>query len=79
MEKVNCDCLNYCGDDPWLKEGKSEYCEAHKKRHKDEQEAEELRASVFRLVNSANNYASEYGKVCLTRQEIDSVFQYIHR
>ena len=44
MEKVNCDCLNYCGDDPWLKEGKSEYCEAHKKRHKDEQEAEELRA-----------------------------------
>jgi len=23
---VPCDCLNWCGDDPWLKKGKSEPC-----------------------------------------------------
>ena len=26
MEK--CDCLNYCGDDPWLKDRKVKPCEA---------------------------------------------------
>jgi hypothetical protein len=24
-----CDCLNYCGDDPWLKSGKSRYCQEY--------------------------------------------------
>lgn len=27
-----CDCLNSCGDDPWLKSGKADYCEHHKKQ-----------------------------------------------
>lgn len=27
MEKVKCDCLNHCGDDPWLITGKSYPCE----------------------------------------------------
>lgn len=31
MAKVKCDCLNMCGDDPWLAKGKSEPCEALKK------------------------------------------------
>lgn len=25
-----CDCLNYCGDDPWLANGKADYCADHK-------------------------------------------------
>ena len=28
---VPCDCLNRCGDDPWLAKGKAEPCEASKK------------------------------------------------
>lgn len=23
-----CDCLNFCGDDPWLKDGRAKPCEA---------------------------------------------------
>jgi len=23
---VQCDCLNHCGDDPWLKDGRSQPC-----------------------------------------------------
>lgn len=25
-----CDCLNYCGDDPWLANGKAEHCDNYK-------------------------------------------------
>jgi hypothetical protein len=27
-----CDCLNWCGDDPWLKDGRAEGCERYKAR-----------------------------------------------
>mgnify|MGYP003395964714 CR=1 FL=1 len=30
--KVPCDCLNWCGDDPWIKKGKAELCAAAKFR-----------------------------------------------
>ena len=28
MNQITCDCLNSCGDDPWLKDGRSQPCEA---------------------------------------------------
>ena len=40
MEK--CDCLNYCGDDPWLFDGRADWCDPVKQnvaknqaRHRD--------------------------------------------
>lgn len=30
----NCDCKLFCGDDPWLKSGRSEYCEEYNKAKK---------------------------------------------
>lgn len=27
-----CDCLNYCGDDPWLNDGRAEPCKSRKSR-----------------------------------------------
>jgi len=38
MEK--CDCLNYCGDDPWLKDRKVQPCEqaisvCHQRAHRE--------------------------------------------
>ncbi len=29
-----CDCLNLCGDDPWLSKGKAEYCDHYKTKEK---------------------------------------------
>lgn len=29
---MKCDCLNHCGDDPWLKDGRSEPCEQVRER-----------------------------------------------
>lgn len=29
-----CDCLNYCGDDPWLDKGKAHHCDDFKAREK---------------------------------------------
>ncbi len=29
---VECDCLNWCGDDPWLKDGRAQPCKALKKQ-----------------------------------------------
>lgn len=33
-----CDCLNYCGDDPWLKNGKAAECEKMKLRREQDQQ-----------------------------------------
>ena len=58
MEKVKCDCLNYCGDDPWLKDGRAEHCERWKKNHEEasfkEKESEELTALVGRMKRLAS-------------------------
>lgn len=26
---VQCDCLNFCGDDPWLRDGRARPCDSH--------------------------------------------------
>lgn len=30
--RPKCDCLNFCGDDPWLDKGKAEYCDDYKEK-----------------------------------------------
>lgn len=45
-----CDCLNHCGDDPWLKTGKAVPCEPAQQQARDEQaRAEQLQADTLTL------------------------------
>jgi hypothetical protein len=53
-----CDCLNDCGDDPWLKDGRAEYCD-HWKKRKAEEEARERRADL--LQRDASNWRTFIG------------------
>lgn len=59
-----CDCLNYCGDDPWIAQGKAQACEHKIKRDKEaaqrgERSAQqaarltELRKLIERVKNAA--------------------------
>jgi hypothetical protein len=47
---VPCDCLNNCGDDPWLPLGKSEPCNRLIARQKEDQIALEKAANVSNLM-----------------------------
>lgn len=38
IKTVSCDCLNHCGDDPWLKDGRSKPCEKLKLRQEQERQ-----------------------------------------
>lgn len=40
LKKVACDCLNFCGDDPWLSSGLADYCRERKARMAAERERE---------------------------------------
>lgn len=57
MTKVPCDCLNFCGDDPWLKSGKSTPCKAlidhrhHEKIIQQKQAAATLLCQKFGVTN----------------------------
>ena len=31
-KRLKCDCLNECGDDPWLRDGRAEPCDRLKER-----------------------------------------------
>lgn len=31
---TKCDCLNFCGDDPWLKDGRAVKCERYDELHR---------------------------------------------
>ena len=44
-----CDCLTWCGDDPWLKDGRAEPCAYRKKREEDERIDDERHAGMVKL------------------------------
>ncbi len=48
---VKCDCLNYCGDDPWLKSGKAVPCERAQQQARDEQDRAEQRQADMTILN----------------------------
>lgn len=58
MEKVKCDCLNYCGDDPWLAQGKAEPCEARKKRALEAQQRAKEQTTPEEVRDRLNGIAS---------------------
>ena len=41
-QPVVCDCLNFCGDDPWLANGKAKPCDHSVRRTQEQKEAEKL-------------------------------------
>jgi hypothetical protein len=47
---VDCDCLNHCGDDPWLKDGRAKPCQY---RLKKQAEAAKAREETHQLKLSA--------------------------
>lgn len=49
-----CDCLIYCGDDPWLKDGRAEPCAEKKK-------ADAVAAGLARRVARTNRLLDELG------------------
>lgn len=57
MSLPPCDCLNWCGDDPWLKDGRAEPCQERKDKERQERaqaaERQRLRALLDRLADSA--------------------------
>ncbi|UCV02341.1 hypothetical protein [Dechloromonas denitrificans] len=54
-EKPACDCLNWCGDDPWLRDGRAEPCAEAKKREADRQEILAIKDRVKALAASAQD------------------------
>jgi hypothetical protein len=62
-KKAPCDCLNICGDDPWLKDGRSQQCEAAKQRAMNEASFAAKRAAEQNFFNAAIEFAKAHA-VC---------------
>ena len=56
-----CDCLNWCGDDPWLKDGRAVPCQERLDRERREREAATERRRVLDLANRLAESASKHG------------------
>lgn len=59
---VMCDCLNYCGDDPWLEKGKATPCEHFIERRKSRNAMTNKFAHSY--VVSAGKYESDGEENC---------------
>jgi hypothetical protein len=77
--KVHCDCLNYCGDDPWLKDGRADYCEQWLKRHNIEQERLRARERVDKLVTRCMYDIGKGESATLNKEEVEELFRYFTR
>ena len=49
--KVPCDCLNYCGDDPWLRSGKAKPCAEKIARDQKRKARTTIAERINKLVN----------------------------
>ena len=58
-----CDCLNWCGDDPWLLTGRAVPCQDHLDRERREREDAAGRKHLLDLVNRLADSASKHGSV----------------
>jgi hypothetical protein len=52
---VKCDCLNECGDDPWLKTGQAEVCDRRAKHLRAEKEHRENIEYLARYVQRSRD------------------------
>lgn len=54
-DKVTCDCLIYCGDDPWLTVGRAAPCQYKVARDAAEREAQAKRVRDARMLAAADS------------------------
>lgn len=61
-----CDCLNWCGDDPWLQDGRAEPCQDRKDRERREAEGKVERAHIVAVLDHLADSAVKHGTVSVT-------------
>lgn len=67
MNKPPCDCLNWCGDDPWLNDGRAEPCQERKERERRAAEEKASKAALVVLLDRISDSAEKHGSVMVTR------------
>lgn len=62
-----CDCLNFCGDDPWLASGKAEPCDAVKRRKRQREQDAAERLTVIEHLQAMAATATESNAAVLSQ------------
>ncbi|MBU1692321.1 MAG: hypothetical protein KKD65_16505 [Gammaproteobacteria bacterium] len=75
---MECDCLDYCGDDPRLKDGRVDRCEAWKVRDKKEAAAREERARIHGIVNTLAVSAIANGTATVSAKDMNDIQRLIN-
>lgn len=67
-----CDCLNYCGDDPWLQDGRAAPCDRKKARDRKAAELQAKHARVSELLQQLGHLEvlSALEELATLRQEV---------
>lgn len=73
-----CDCLNWCGDDPWLQDGRAVPCQERLDRERSEREAAIERRRLLDLVNRLAESASKYGSVMVDAEVANDLRDALH-
>lgn len=58
-----CDCLNWCGDDPWLLTGRAMPCQDRLDRERRERELAAERRRIMDVANRLADSATKHGSV----------------
>lgn len=67
MNKPPCDCLDWCGDDPWLKDGRAETCQERKERERRAAEEKASKDALVALLDRLVDSAEKHGSIMVTR------------
>lgn len=66
----SCDCLNWCGDDPWLRDGRAAPCQERIDKERREREQADERKRIIDLANRLNDSAEKTGIVVVDAKTI---------
>lgn len=76
---TECDCLNYCGDDPDIKSGKVNPCDFHikrdDKRKLDLAEAEDRRQAAEKMANALRDIYNQLGHM----EEVETIYETVDK
>lgn len=70
---ARCDCLNWCGDDPWLHDGRSKPCDAALAREAKRAARAAQIASVSRLARDLVAMADECGTAVISAEDMRAI------
>lgn len=71
--KPACDCLNWCGDDPWLNDGRAEPCQDKKDHDRRVREKAIERQRIMALANQLADSALKHGTVSVDGAVMDDI------